>query len=201
MKKIILAAIICASTISAGCGLAEEKIYPYPFNSARIEYASPTDEAAKTVVTIKGDKELFQTKGKSNTLMIINKEKIYYINLDSKTGTMAQNQTYAELKKLPKADRINYLMGVTIGLKETKNGMDLPAATGKKQIAGQTCDEYVSNTVGKVCLWNALPLEINSEAMGGGTLSAVANKVEVNIDVPDSVFDLPSGIEIKDLSA
>jgi hypothetical protein len=205
MKKILLAAIICASTIGAGCSVAEDKVYPYPFNSARIEYTAPGSTEPTTIITIKGDKQLFQTSGEQNTLMIINKDKISYINLSAKTGTTSQNQTYAELKKLPKEERMNYLMSGSLGLKETKNGQNLPAPSGQKQIAGQTCDIYENGPVGNTCMWDGIPLEIISSAAANedSTQSpgVVATKIEVNIEVPDSTFDIPQGVELKDLSA
>lgn len=197
MKKIILAALICATTIGAGCNMAEEKIYPYPFNSARIEYSTTGSDKPTTIVTIKGDKQLFQTSGTQKTLMIIDKDQISYINLDEKAGTTSNNQTYNELKKLPKEQRMSYLLGTSLGLKETKDGQSLPTAASQKQIAGQTCDFYENGPVGAICLWNGLPLEITPAAPG---LGIVATKIEVDTDIPDSTFQVPQGVELKDLS-
>jgi hypothetical protein len=197
MKKIILAALICASTIGAGCSMTEDKVYPYTFNSARIEYAATGNTTPTTIVTIKGDKQLFQTSGEHKTLMIINKDQISYINLDEKTGTTSKNQTYNELKKLPKEERMSYLLGTSLGLSETKNGQSLPTATSQKQIAGQSCDFYENGPVGGVCLWNGLPLEITPAAPATGI---VAIKLEVNTDIPDSTFDIPKDVVVKDLN-
>lgn len=197
MKKVILTAVICATALGAGCSMTEDKVYPYSFNTARIEYAAPGNTEATTIVTIKGDKQLFQTSGAQKTLMIIDKDKISYINLDSKTGTTSKNQNYNELKNLPKEQRMNYILGTSLGLKETKDGQDLPQPSSQKQIAGQTCDVYENSPLGTVCLWNGLPLEIVPGTSGTGV---TATKVEVNPEVQDSVFQVPQGVELKDLS-
>jgi len=177
--------------------MAAEAVYPYTFNTARIEYAALGSTETTTTVTIKGDKELFQTTGAQKTLMIIDKDKITYINLDEKTGTTSKNQTYNELKKLPKEQRMNYILGTSLGLKETKEGQSLPAASSQKQIAGQSCDVYENAPLGTICLWNGIPLEIASSITGQGI---TATKVEVNVDVPDSAFQVPQGVTLKDLT-
>jgi len=206
MKKIFLSLTLGAALICAGCNATttDERVYPYTFNTARIEYSSNGAPTPNVIVTIKGDKQLFQTSGETNTLMIVDKDKLSYISLDSKTGTTTANQTYVELKKLPKDQRMNYLMATSIGLKLTNDGQSIPASSGQKQVAGQTCDLYDSDHLGKVCLWNGIPLEL-SVGTDNGTDSklqtTVATKVEVGIDVPDNTFDVPQGIEMKDPAA
>jgi len=202
---IALGAVIAFS----GCASNQaEKVYPYPFDTAKIEYQLTGNVEGSTTVHIKGDKSAHETKAKSvesgneaeiNTLLLDLEDKLYQIDLTAKTGNSSDNPIYAQLKELTPEERLPFLTKLATGL--VADGGQTPTPKGQKNVAGETCDLYDIQGIGEICLWNGIPVYSSMTIPEAGIMSTnTATSIQLNVAIPDSVFNVPEGVEITDLS-
>lgn len=203
----VITSLFLVSCQSAGQPQEEEKVYSYPFNTAKITYEIKGDMQGTKTVFIKGNQsstEVHKTKNLSgvlqntDTLTIDTGEYIYQIDLQTKTGTGSKNPVYEQLKVLPASARAAFLTKLAIGVVD--NGK-VPAPKEQKDIAGQKCDLYSIAGFGDVCLWNGIPLYTSVQLpQAGMATTETATNIELNLDVSDQKFALPNGIKMQDLS-
>ena len=199
---------ILVSILLSGCAAPEEKVYPYPFDTAKIEYKLSGTMEGVTTVHIKDDNSTHEThvvrklpedaQENMDILVIDKKDQLYEIDLNKKTGIKSINPIYTQLKEKPMEDRLDYL----VKLATSKIEGEAPASKGKKQYAGQECDMYEMMEIGEICIWNGIPLYSSITIPGSEvTNSMTAEKIELNINIPDSTFNIPEGITITDLAS
>lgn len=205
-KFILIIGVSAAALV--GCSVSNQnKVTPYSFNSAKIELAQTGSIQGTTTIYIKGDKTLREThatkniqgpQGKVDNLYLDLGEKIYQIDLNTKTGLVTQNPFYNDLKNLSPDKRMDFQKRTILGLKADS---EEPKPTAQKDIAGQKCDLYKIQNITEACIWNGLTIyektsipEINLES------NSVATKIEINPDIPDSTFTVPADVTIKDSS-
>lgn len=178
--------------------------YQYPFSSLKVQYQiSGTTEGTSTY-TIKGDKSVREShvifhSGSGDVhednLFIEDGQYSYSVDFNKKTATKMMSSMYYALATLDPSQRQDYLKKINIGVDPQAGS--LPPSSGQENIAGQQCDDYTTGGLGTVCLWNTIPLK-TSFAIPGLTNNSVATSVQVNIDIPDSAFQVPAGIPVTD---
>ncbi|HLG25799.1 MAG TPA: hypothetical protein VI588_03350 [Candidatus Gracilibacteria bacterium] len=203
MRRYITGSAIALSlaALMSACQLAE-KIYPYPFETAKIEFALNGNMQGSTSVSIKGDKSVHETHGvstiagteeKIDTLIIDAGDFIYTINLNTKEGSKAPNTLTRQLREIPKEERLKFLTRIATGMNGAGTSELVPVST--KTVAGQVCEVYTIEVFGEVCLWNGIPLASNvSIPEVSLENSTEATSIELNGTIPDSVFEVPEGI-------
>ncbi len=204
LKKSLLLVIAAALFIAAGCSQKPEKIYPYSFDSAKIEFALTGNMEGTKTLYIKGDKMLIEThavrKGddgeeeKVDSLYIDTGATVYQVDLNTKTAVSAGNSIYDTLKNMPLEKRKEYLVKVGTGAIVDES---IPRPTGQKEIAGKKCDLYDVQGLGQTCLWDGLSLYTSIKIPDAGidnTSEAVS--IEINAAIADSHFELPSDVQL-----
>jgi len=197
--------LLAAVFVISGCAQqGEEKIYPYSFNSAKIDFAMTGNLEGTKTLYITGNRSVIEThavrKGETeeniDTIYIDNGTTVYNVDLNAKTAIQAGNPVYDALKKLPAEKRMNYLVNLATG--NTLNATDAPKPGGQKTVAGQTCDLYDLEGLGQTCIWEGIGLYTSIKIPEAGIdNSAEATKIELNVEVPDSKFDLPSDVTVQ----
>lgn len=208
MKKTLII-IPISLFIIAGCATTEEKIMPYPFETAVIEWKIEGPTNGTMITHIKGNKTVTEThaetKGeteednyKIDTIYIDTGEKITFADLNAMMGQSNENPIFTELKKMSAQERMDYLTDITLAVPAGQNREEYAVKTGEKEIAGQKCENYTVSGLMEICVWNTIPLysqTIFTEEMGENiTMEAV--KIEINVAVPDSKFIVPADIKI-----
>lgn len=210
MKKLTLTALLALSLVAlSGCASADEKVYPYSFDSAKIEYKITGDIEGSTTVMIKGDKAVHKTSAINKTgetetpietVLLDLGDTFYQIDLSAKQGQKGPNPVYQELKRLPPEDRMGFLTKLATG--QAMNGDEAPESEETKEVAGQTCSLYKIQNIGEICLWNGVPLYSSiSIPEAGVTNSNTATSIQLNIEIPDSAFNVPEGVTIAEIDA
>lgn len=193
----VVGAIISLLTLSAIAGCSsqqqEEKIYPYPFDSAIIEYEIAGIQEGTSTVSIKGDKFVYDTiTNQTDNLSLYLEDEMHQIDRKTGTSVSSKNPIYEQLKKLPKEERMKFLTNLGVGL-STEEGSVMPKSEGTAEYAGQTCDIYKNEGFGEICLWNGIPLYSKINVPGediSNTVTAVS--IQLNPNIPDTVFEVPS---------
>jgi hypothetical protein len=203
MKKIALTTTIIASILILGaCQQGEEIVYPYPFDTAKIVYQHSGIVEGQTELLIKGNKNVHNTDavttyGDAQTdvksSVIQTPEGVYQVDLVNKTATITKNTLYDELKKAGSdEERKNILMQMAT------NGQNISESSDTKEIAGKTCDVYVIEQLGEVCVWESVALA-TSLTLGDQETNLEAVSVETDVNVPDSAFEIPDDVTVTDL--
>jgi hypothetical protein len=212
MSKKLFLILFVSTLVIAGCEAkqatteAEQGVYGFPFNTAKIEYTLTGSAEGTRTLYIKGDKianqvNVSEKSGekeiKRNIKTLELGSEYITINLDDKTAVKTANYAYNELKKLPADARQSQLIKLATG--NAYPGATMPVKEGQKNIAGQTCDLYKMSTFGTVCLWNGLPInsEIKIESEKVESVST-ATKIELNVDIPDNVFQIPTDVKVQE---
>ena len=204
---ILTLAFMVSSLTMSGC-VATETVNTYPFDTAKIEYNLSGNLEGTQKVYIKGDNAIHETNavrkenGREvpvNLLYLELGEHLYEINLSTQEGTKARNPIYNELKQLTKEQRTVYLTKLAVNVGEADN---LPATKGEGEYAGQKCQIYDVEDMGEICVWSGIPLYSKLSLAGGEIENTMtATSIEVNTDIPDNLFAVPLGVDIKDLTA
>lgn len=209
-KNILAAAFPIAAFMTlalSGCaGTQKEQVYPFPFESARIEYQITGNVEGTTTVLIKGDKQAYETtaviKGadieeETKTKIIDAEGMLYQIDLVTGTGQSMANPIYEQLKKLAPEERMDFLTKLAVGISDSGGVSDVPQPKGQKTVAGETCDLYDIQSVGEICLWNGIPIYSSMSIPEAGIMSAnTATSIQLNVDIPDSAFNVPEGVKM-----
>lgn len=184
------------------CAGQPEVVTPYPFKTAKIVYKLSGDTTGTMTVEIKGDNARHEAHGlegedKVDTLVMELGEKIYYIDLNTKTGRSEKNPIHSELKALPANKRMERLEQIAIGVMAED---EMVEPKEEKEYAGQTCKLYEIEGVGETCLWNGIPLYYSvSIPQSGINSSSTATSIEVDTEISDTEFELPPGISITEI--
>jgi hypothetical protein len=214
IKKFIYPAFALFVLVAGGCAqqpapvtsTASERVYPYPFETAKIEFSLTGSMEGTRTMYIKGDKESNEThtvqkngdQEEKIDIKLLELGDLYYqIDLNAKTAIKTTNPLYNDLKNMPQENRMDFLVRAATG--NVAAGSTAPLAKNEKEIAGQKCNVYDIQTYGEVCIWNGIPLystiKIPTQNIENTT---TATKIETGIDVPDSVFTIPADVKIQD---
>lgn len=213
MKKNFILIVLGGTLFMSGCAQQNSQnvsIYQYPFKTAKIEYAIKGTTEGKETLTIKGDKSVGEahvifhkpTGDENQDNLLIKTEKYNYsVDLDKKIASMFPNPFYDYLMAVNPSERQMYLKKIAVGMDPNSASTQELKSSGTQTIAGQTCETYQMSgleSAGEMCLWNGIPLKINvSLPTYGFTTDKIATSVQTDIDVPDTAFDVPSGITVK----
>lgn len=210
MKKLQLLLVTGVILLSGCANKQTTKIYPYPFDSAKITFTLEGTAKGTSVFYMKGDKSVREThvvtKGdqgeeKKDEMFIDMGETIYQIDLNKKTGLSTKNPIYEALKKLTPDKRMDFLKRLAVGV-DPEDTTQNPQVLREETVAGQKCQVYAVQGVGEICLWNNIILKVNINVPEQNVNSQiVATSLDLNLEVPDSQFNVPTGIEVKDLDA
>lgn len=206
MKKPINGVILLIGTLflSAcfGPSISEEG---RSYDTAKIEYQWSGIVEGTEVFYAKGNKRRSEIntvtkvsggESRQNMLIINDGEYTYNIDLNSKLA-LKQDNPYKEEIKTKTPEELQLLRKkLALYLKETDT---IPAAVGKEQVAGKDCDLYDLGNSTKKCLWEEQVLKTEL-IIDSGKASQVAQKIEVDQELDDSLFTLPEGITVEDLS-
>ncbi|MCK5906469.1 MAG: hypothetical protein KAG37_02710 [Flavobacteriales bacterium] len=130
----------------------------------------------------------FTNKEKSGTILI--GPKVYAINYKTETVSVGVNPAY---ESYANSNGANY----------DKLGRDAMASLGfsntnkTEQIAGKKCEIW-KGSLGIIWVWKGLALKSETTVLGISIIET-AISVKVNISIPESRFEIPEGIEIKDI--
>ncbi len=204
----ILCLTAVTSLIIGGCATVDDKVNPYSFDTAKIEYTLEGNLAGTQTVQIKGDMAAHRTVAvktigteteEIDLLYLEAGPYRYEINMKARTGTKSPNPIYEEMSRMDKNQKTEFLTKVATFMDE---GDQTPAPKGEKQIAGQTCQMYEIKDLGEICLWNGIPLYSKlSLANGEIENTMTATSVQTGIVVEDSEFGIPADVTIGDLAA
>ncbi len=197
---IIIALAIVTGMFFAGCASeTNQKVNPYPFDTAKIEYKLSGNLEGTQTVYIKGDLAARETQGVRNTengeenihdLYLEIGDNRYEIDLNTKKGKKSMNPIYNELKNLTQNEKNDFLVKIATGVAETEG---LPTSTGEKEFVGKTCKMYDVSDIGEVCIWNGIPLYYKRNQ---NVTTAVSVETDVSLD--DAVFAVPVDVTITD---
>ena len=177
-------------------------VYPYPFESAIIEYEIQGNVEGNITVTIDGDRSKHETVATAEGEEINNAlfdlgETLYQIDYNLGAGQKAPNPIYSELRNMDENERKDFLTKLAVGAPETGA---VPTPKEQREIAGQTCDVYDLQGIGEICLWDGVPLYSSVEIPEQGIKNTnTAVSVQVNPTIPESTFEIPSDIEITEV--
>lgn len=189
----------------AGCSSQSktEKVYPFPFDTAQIEFQMKGDQEGTAIQYIKGDKIATETHaktkaGKIDQLLMTLEGDMYQIDLNQKKGTLVDNSIYQKLKDMSAEKRMEEIKNSFLN---TGTGDKKFEKKGEKEIAGQKCELY-ENSGAEVCLWNGISIYAGIKIPAANIdFSVEASKIELNKSIPDEKFKIPEGIEIDDQRA
>ena len=203
--------ILSAIFLLAGCQNTGN-LYGYDFQDAKITYKITGSSTGTSEVLVKGEKKKIRnqitqkrldgTTLDVDSLMIQNGEKLYTLDPKAKTGTLVKQPFYAELQKLSPEKRQQTLVQEAIRDNRTpeEQAKEPIKQTGNLEVAGQKCDVY-KNGILEICLWHAIPLKASSSLPDYGMQTdTIAEKIELNTNISDSEFDVPSDYQITNLN-
>ena len=130
----------------------------------------------------------FTNKEKSGTILI--GPKVYAINYKTETVSVGVNPAY---ESYANSNGANY----------DKLGRDAMASLGfsntnkTEQIAGKKCEIW-KGSLGIIWVWKGLALKSETTVLGISIIETAVS-VKVNISIPESRFEIPEGIEVKDI--
>jgi len=221
MKKLIILPAIVFSLTLAGCGNGDVNspisannakdtgggqasgIYQYPFKSAKITYSTTGTNPGESTVYIKGDNSFRESHvvraGKKEDRLMISKGNLAYtVDLNSKKALKVDNFYYEDLKQIEPSKRMEFLKKLAVGISDPKTDTSTLKSIGTEKIAGHSCDVYDAQEYGKVCigaLGIVLKSSINLEE-ANVVEDTIATNIQLNIDIPDSKFEVPTGITV-----
>lgn len=203
MKKTATLFLVTLLLSLGACSTQGEKVVPYSFNSAKIEYKISGDINGNMTAFVKGDHSVNKVNATNaadgtpvSTLTIDLGETIYFIDQTKKEGYSSTNYIYEDLKGLSKNEKLERL---TAYATNTYSSDVKAEKTGQKEYAGQKCDLYQIDG-GEICLWQGIPLYSNV-TLGADARTIEATGIQTEIEVADSEFTLPEGISIQDVEA
>lgn len=201
MKKTATLILVTLMLSFGACATQTDKVVPYSFNSAKIEYKISGDINGNMTAFVKGDHSVNKvsatnTEGGTpvSTLTIDLGETIYFIDQVKKEGYSSKNYIYQDLKGLSKNEKLARL---TAYATNTYSSETKAEKTGQKEYAGEKCDLYQIDG-GEICLWQGIPLYSNV-TIGADGRTIEATSIQTEVEVADSEFTLPEGISIQDV--
>lgn len=212
MSKLKTTGLLCLtaviSLIIGGCATVDDKVNPYSFDTAKIEYTLEGNLVGTQTVQIKGDMASHRTvavktvgtESEEIDLLYIEAGPYRYeINMKAKTGTKSKNPIYDEMSRMEKSKKTDFLTRIATFTDEVS---PTPSPVGEKEIAGQTCQMYEIKNLGEICLWNGIPL-YSKLSLANGEIENVmtATSVQLGITVEDSEFGIPADVTVEEPAA
>ncbi len=207
--------IVIFSLIIAGCGVQNQRVYPYPFDTAHVEFSIKGAMNGKSTLYIKGDNyfqefigiEKEEGKDKEVHNIIIERDGlVYQIDMNKKTGQKIEDPTYKIMKETEQSKKMQKLIDIQVGVNEEKSSKSVTTKVtkeGTKEVAGKTCELYKTafSEAGEteMCLWGGIPLYtvLNIPSVSIKNVSE-ASLVETNIPVDDKRFEVPKDITFQE---
>ncbi len=196
MKKFLLALTILFLSIST---INSQTVKRYSFKSGKIEYKYEGNTKGKAVLYWDdyGNKELsinetettmFGFTQKSNQYKLTLNEFIYTWEKDKKKGSKTENSFFNATKENPNVDweKLAEETLESAGYKKS----------GTETILGKTC--VIWKGIGSISVWKFLPLKTEVNILGTKVLQ-VASKIETDISIPSSTFNIPKGVKFQDV--
>ncbi len=211
-RSLIYLFVLSVAVLGLSACQRADNLYGYSFQSAHLTYQISGSSTGTSDVLIKGEKKrihneikqkkLDGTEAVINTLLIQDGDKLYSLDTEKKTGTLVKQPFYAELKQLSPQERQQRMIleAVRDGRSSEEQKKSPPTPVGTENIAGQTCDVYVTDML-QTCLWQGVPLKgVASLPDYGIQTETVATKIELNTNIADSEFDIPKDYQITELN-
>lgn len=202
--RVLIASVFCLLTLSSQMLFAQSSpsYKRYNVQSCIVEYSlGGSQKGSETLYFDRwgmrearySNKELSMmgVQQKTNTLLITDYDWMYNIDLDKKTGTKTKNGIFQSLLKNAKNNDL-----IEAGMKMMKDmgGEKI----GTETIAGKMCDIWEIKKLGsKTWIWNAVPLKVTAK-FAGVEITSVATKVHEGATIPESKFQVPAGVKIKE---
>jgi hypothetical protein len=200
MKKsslILVGFALLTAFILPGCdnNTVPGKLTFLPFNTATIKYEISGSLSGEETLYIRKDqtashKYVTQNDAEESTLELSLGSEKYLANLIKMTAIKVKNEEYDKLVKMSKEEQLKQNIRYALGLKDSD---EVPAPSGTKKVAGETCDVYVIENVGTACLWNGLVLEKKISILGVEN-NKKAVSIEIDKEIPKDRFELPAGV-------
>lgn len=210
--RLPLFAVFCVSIgLLTGCQSADQNVYGYDFNTAKITYQVSGSSVGTSEVIIKGEKKVIRNKiiqtkldGSQvniDTYLIQDGEKLYTLDSTNKTASVLKQPFYGEMQKITPEARKTLMIKEALRITETPGqSSELPKPEKTQEIAGQKCDYYTGGLT-KTCLWEGIPLQtIASLPDYGIQTETTATKIELNQPIADSEFAVPNDYKITELN-
>lgn len=211
-RRIMIILGLIAGFALVGCQATDGNLYGYNFDTAKVSYQISGTSEGSSEVLIKGEKkhvhnQITQTLANGetvdiDTIFIQNGPKLYTLDVKNKTGSALTTPLYAELQKLPTAERKARM--AQDALRDTRSPEEQAQSPLKPEktetVAGQVCELYRNNNL-ETCLWQGIPLRtVASLPEYAVETTTVASTIELNQPVSDSEFDVPQGYQITELN-
>jgi len=210
ISRLFIVGLAISAFVVTGCQQApnSNSAYGRSFNSAKISYTIKGTSEGTAEYFFKDDKIYTRTKftkidanGENKSeenISIKNRDQVYELNANTKTGMQFSDPEYSILMKLPsdqaKQEKIlKNIVSVSVSGEETS---EIPKPIGKEIVAGQECDVY-EVSFNTFCLWQGLVLKQTTKIENTADIERVATKIEINPQIDDSVFDVPSDFKIQ----
>lgn len=176
-----------------------KKLSVYPFNTAVIQYELTGVVNGEETLYIKGDysavhKYATLSDGSEENVLDLNLgHESYVADLNKMTAVKAQNNDYGTMLTMSPEDQKKFLIKQSLGLRDN---VEVPAPSGTKKVAGYTCDFYLVENVGSLCIWNNVVLEKEIMVLGLVNKKTALSVLE-NIEIDNTKFELPAGVILK----
>ena len=168
----------------------------YQINSAVVEFALAgaqngtetlyfTDYGVREAKYTTSEIKLAGITQKTNKVTILEREMIYSIDLDKRTGTKMKNPMYEKFVGKD-ATEVGEKMMKSMGAQKT----------GTEVILDKTCDVWeVKNLGSKTWIWNGIPLKTETKMMGM-QMAITATQIEAEANIPKEKFEIPAGVKM-----
>lgn len=206
MKFFYLAIFLCFAVVfnSLSQDKTEYNYKRYHHKTAKIEYRISGKTSGKEVLYFKdygrteakyNESVLEMGNGdlsESHYFTLIKDQWAYNINLKENSGTKSKSSLHPFFAEV--YDSLDIDKALESYFQEIGGEI-----IGTDTILGKKCNVWeMKKYQGKIWIWENIPLK-NEYGMAEGSVSTVATKIEVNIDIPDKVFDIPENISIYEI--
>lgn len=205
MHKLLKIAPLLALLLLTGCFGPKTTNEGRSYDTAKIDYQWRGTIVGTETFYAKGNKRRSEIntvttvdgkETRQNMLIINDGEYIYKIDLNTKLALKEASPFKEELKSKSPEELKDLRKKMALYLKESD---DLPKPTGKAHLAGKDCDIYTLGNNTTKCLWEEQVLKTELVVDSGKTIQEAA-KVQVDMDLDDSLFTLPGDVTVQDLS-
>lgn len=177
--------------------LFSQKLKHYKFESGFIEYkhSGSIEGTTKLYWDDFGAKEFSVTDTEIKMLGMTTKkvenklllgDYIYTWEKNAKTGIKMKNPSLEQMKDNPNIDMEEFQTELLKSMGYQKKGTET--------IFGKTCEIWQG--IGKMWVWNSLPLKVDVSTMGIKSVQMVT-KLSPNSSVSSKIFNIPSGVKFQ----
>lgn len=151
------------------------------------------DYGTKEVKFTESEMTMMGMTQKTNAITIMDKDWVYSINLDTKTGTKMKNPAKEIFESLKndekKIQKFGEEMMIQFGGKRI----------GNEKVLGKDCEVWEIAQFGtKSYVWNYIPLKSTTEMMGM-KINIIATKIDTEAKIPADKFKIPAGIKLQEI--